>query len=360
MKRNLSSEQTTRRSSQKLWILAFSLAFLIPLLLSHPLSTQAQNADIAAQALANAEKRPAEASVVPPEEDAEILRAISQAKEGLMARTAGYRYTGNGETMEYQEGQDIHQWLWDMEKRYDAGLYNGEKHPYYPGAVKVPGGWDLGPDPTYQAKLRQLYGEEDYALLNVPIRWERVPNIIGMDEQTALNALHAKGFAVRVGYRKTTDPSQDGKVYYQDIGAGCLFNTNAGLIISVYSLDREGERYQNPWSTLQPSLTPDEMKDKWAQEQGHPLPSPTPDPTFTPWPSDIIPSEDPNCVTVTKPPATPTPVPTPAPTSEPSPTATPSASQPSIEPSPEVLQTPVPPSMETDGENEGNVPQDPQ
>lgn len=56
MKRNLSSEQTTRRSSQKLWILAFSLAFLIPLLLSHPLSTQAQNADIAAQALANAEK----------------------------------------------------------------------------------------------------------------------------------------------------------------------------------------------------------------------------------------------------------------------------------------------------------------
>lgn len=101
-----------------------------------------------------------------------------------MARTAGYRYTGNGETMEYQEGQDIHQWLWDMEKRYDAGLYNGESIPTTPGAVKVPGGWDLGPDPTYQAKLRQLYGEEDYALLNAPIRWERVPNIIGMDEQT--------------------------------------------------------------------------------------------------------------------------------------------------------------------------------
>ena len=66
-----------------------------------------------------------------------------------MARTAGYRYTGNGETMEYQEGQDIHQWLWDMEKRYDAGLYNGETTPA-PSRCPADGIWGLIP-PTKQS-----------------------------------------------------------------------------------------------------------------------------------------------------------------------------------------------------------------
>ena len=146
-----------------------------------------------------------------------------------------------------------------------------------------------------QDLLRELYEEEDIALMNRPRQWVTMPNVVGMPAKQAQQVLRSRGIPSRLLYMDEDWHSYpEGCCYYQDCPAGMRCNTDATVRLYIQKKAPASSPDATPAPTPipTPAPTPDLVPEPSAPTA---VPSPTPEPdasaSAAPAPSPQAPEE---------------------------------------------------------------------